>query len=87
MNDPILDLIKAIISALVDSPDRVDYFVHELDDKVVYYVTPLSTELGQVIGQKGMLANSIRNVVKCASRKHGGKYVYIDVINKDEKPF
>lgn len=87
IEDPILELIKAIVSALVDTPDRVTYFVHDCPDKVVYYITPLSTELGQVIGQKGMLGNSIRHVVKCASRKYGGKNVYIDVVNERQDPF
>lgn len=88
MNDPILELLRTIVHAIVDTPSLVVFERKELDDKVVYFVIPRSGEAGQIIGKKGFLAANIRGVIKAAAnRSKEGKRVYMDVIDLDKEPF
>ena len=64
------DLVKYIVTALVDDKDSVQ--VTEEGDVIVIKVA--KDDMGKVIGKQGRIIKSIRSVVKAASIKCGRNY-------------
>lgn len=76
-----------IVMALVDESASVIIIVQESDRKVLYNVIVDEEHIGQLIGEKGCVANSIRILIKAVAKKQGGKYVYLTVATPNSFEF
>ena len=75
------ELVKYIISALVDDKDSFSVQTVMEGDNTVINITVDKKEIGKVIGKQGRIAKAIRMLVKAAGKGAGGKY-YVDIIEK-----
>ena len=66
------ELVKYIVTALVDDKDSVS--VVESEDGTAVVVRVAKDDMGKVIGKQGRIIKSIRSVVKAASAKLGKNY-------------
>ena len=74
------DLFKFLlftVQALVDSPNDIQIRVEETDEKVMFIVAPRQEEVGQLIGERGCIANAIRVLLRSLSTKWKLKKVYL----------
>lgn len=74
------ELIKYVISNLVDDKDSFEVKTVTEGENTVINIVVDKKEIGKVIGKQGRIAKAIRMLVKAAS-KDGGKY-YVDIIEK-----
>ncbi|RYM07203.1 KH domain-containing protein [Sporolactobacillus sp. THM7-7] len=65
------ELIKAIVTPLVDDPDDVLIQKQEKEDRIVYVLSVNKEDMGKVIGRKGRVVGAIRTVVSAAARAEG----------------
>ena len=75
------DLIKTIISSIVDDTDSVTIEQTKTDKGILFEVKVAKGDVGKVIGKKGRVASSIRTIVKAAGAKSGER-VMLNVFNK-----
>lgn len=61
------ELIKAIVTPLVDHPEDVHVTTTENDGLVTYSLTVHTEDKGKVIGRHGRIAKAIRSVVNAAA--------------------
>ncbi len=73
------ELVEVIAKALVDNPDAVNVEEKVNGNTVVLELHVDSSDMGKVIGKKGRIAKSIRNVVKAAATKTDKKVV-VDIL-------
>ena len=73
------ELVEVIAKALVDNPDTVNVEEKVNGNTVVLELHVDSSDMGKVIGKKGRIAKSIRNVVKAAATKTDKKVV-VDIL-------
>ena len=74
------ELVKYVISNLVDDKDSFEVKTVTEGETTVNNIVVDKKEIGKVIGKQGRIAKAIRMLVKAAS-KDGGKY-YVDIIEK-----
>lgn len=74
------ELVKYVISNLVDDKDSFEVKTVTEGENTVINIIVDKKEIGKVIGKQGRIAKAIRMLVKAAS-KDGGKY-YVDIIEK-----
>lgn len=74
------ELVKYVISNLVDDKDSFEVKTVTEGESTVINIVVDKKEIGKVIGKQGRIAKAIRMLVKAAS-KDGGKY-YVDIIEK-----
>ncbi len=69
------DLLQVIVRGLVNCPDKVGIDVDDSaqDGLIVYRVVVDDSDMGRVIGKKGRIAKSIRQIVKTAAAKRNLK--------------
>ena len=63
------ELVEVIAKALVDNPDEVVVTEKTEGRNTVVELHVAASDMGQVIGKQGRLAQAIRSVVKAASSK------------------
>lgn len=69
------ELVRYLVSNLVDS-DNFDVSSVDESDKVTVISVKLDRdEVGKVIGRNGKIASSIRTIIKSASAKSGKRYI------------
>ena len=75
------DLIRTILSSIVDNVDSIVIESSENEKGTLFEVKVAKGDVGKVIGKQGRVASSIRTVVKAAGAK-AGKRVMLNVFNK-----
>jgi predicted RNA-binding protein YlqC (UPF0109 family) len=68
------EVVEAIARELVDEPDRVSVTEVEGQECVIFELRTAPTNVGQVIGKKGHLAEAIRSILKAVGMKEGRRY-------------
>jgi hypothetical protein len=63
------DLIRYIVSKLVDNPDAVEVTEREEGDVVIVELRVAKEDLGKVIGKQGRTAKAMRSVLSAAAGK------------------
>jgi predicted RNA-binding protein YlqC (UPF0109 family) len=63
------ELIEMIAKALVDNPDQVQVRVIEGEQVIVFELRVHPSDLGEVIGRQGRMAESIRIILRAAGMK------------------
>ena len=72
-------LTEFIVKNLVTDPDSVSVKQIDDEDLITIEVLVSSDDMGKVIGKRGMLASSIRNIVQASSRLNNEHYVKINI--------
>ena len=67
--DKVSDLIKLIVSSLVDSPDDIEITEVTGDSTTVYELRGAKDDLGKIIGKQGKTAKAIRTLLGAAAAK------------------
>ena len=82
MNDDSLQgLIEFVVKSLVDNSDQVSIRrVNGGENKVRYELRVAKEDMGRVIGKRGRVANSIRQLLNVAAARQG-KQASLDVID------
>ena len=75
------NLIKNIVSSIVDEPEQIFITQEETDKGILYQVKVGKDDVGKIIGKQGRVASAIRTVAKAAGAKEGVR-VMVNVFNK-----
>lgn len=69
------NLIKTIVSGLVEKPDNItiDVDAPNEDGIVIYHLHVAEEDMGRVIGKQGRIAKAIRTVVRSVAAKNNQK--------------
>ena len=69
------ELLKTIVSGLVEDKDAIEVVKDEPNDEgvVVYHLHVASDDMGRVIGKQGRIAKAIRTVMRAAATKANEK--------------
>lgn len=69
------ELLKTIVSGLVDEPEKVTVSVDAPDEEgiVVYHLSVADGDMGRVIGKQGRIAKAIRVVMRAAATHNNQK--------------
>lgn len=78
------DVLKYIISAIVESPDKIDVQEQEDGEMINLTVTVAKEDMGRVIGKNGKIIRSIRNVMKIPALKREKK-VFISLVETPQE--
>lgn len=75
------DLLNRIVEVLVDYPERIEICESGGENVCMLELRVAKSDIGKVIGKKGKTADSIRTILKCASRKIGqNRSVVLDIL-------
>ena len=72
------DLLKYIISSIVEKSDEVDIEESETDGVTNYTISVAKEDMGRVIGKSGKVIRAIRNTMRIAAMK-ANKKIYINL--------
>ncbi len=69
------ELLKTIVSGLVEDKDSIEVVKDEPNDEgvVVYHLHVAADDMGRVIGKQGRIAKAIRTVMRAAAIKANEK--------------
>ncbi len=69
------DLLKVIVSGLVEDKDAIEVVKDEPNEEgvVVYHLHVAADDMGRVIGKQGRIAKAIRTVMRAAATKANEK--------------
>lgn len=69
------ELLTAIVSGLVASPDEVTVTVDEPNEEgvIFYHIHVAENDMGRVIGKQGRIAKAIRVVMRAAANRNNEK--------------
>ncbi|MBO4547879.1 MAG: KH domain-containing protein [Abditibacteriota bacterium] len=74
------ELIRYIVTSLVEYPEQVEIKDVFENNETVYYVSVDDRDLGKVIGKGGRIADSIRAIVKAAAVKQK-ENVFVKIVS------
>ena len=74
------DLIKVIVSELVDNPKEVDIKEVETENQIILELKVSQDDFGKVIGKSGRNISAIRTILFAINAKKGGKKARLDVV-------
>jgi uncharacterized protein len=67
------ELVRYLVSLLVDVPEEVNVQTRTTGTTKVYEVYVAPEDLGKVIGRHGRTANALRSIAEAAAHKRGEK--------------
>lgn len=69
------ELLTAIVSGLVEEPEKVTVTVDEPNEEgvVYYHIHVAEDDMGRVIGKQGRIAKAIRVVMRAAANRNDEK--------------
>jgi len=76
----ITELLKFIVTRLVDNPDDVEVKEVEGERNTILELKVNEEDMGKVIGKKGRIIKSLRIVLRAAAI-HEGKSISIELVN------
>lgn len=69
------ELVKYIISSIVEDKDAVKVTLKEDGDVTIIEVSVAENDMGKVIGKNGKTASALRSIVHSASAKYNRKHI------------
>lgn len=69
------ELLTAIVSGLVEEPEKVTVTIDEPNEEgvVYYHIHVAEDDMGRVIGKQGRIAKAIRVVMRAAANRNDEK--------------
>ena len=74
------EILETIINNLVDDPKSVHIKQVDGEQSIVFEVKVADSDMGKVIGKQGVIAKSIRTIMKAAAAKEN-KRVSVEFID------
>jgi predicted RNA-binding protein YlqC (UPF0109 family) len=74
------ELVKAIVTPLVDHPGEIDVKEVESENGSVLELRVNESDLGKVIGKQGRTAKAIRTIINAASVR-SGKRISLEIMD------
>ena len=65
----IAELVRVMVGAIVDVPDKIHTVVVESGSTVVIELTVAREDIGKVVGRQGAMAQSLRTIISNAGTK------------------
>ena len=65
------DLLRHVVTSIVENPDAVVIDTSDADDTIRFDVRVGDGDMGRVIGKRGRTAHAIRALVRAAAAKDG----------------
>ena len=79
--DRIEELVRYLVTSLVDEPDAVAIQRVEQGDDTVLEVTVAPDDIGKVVGKQGRIIKAIRTLARAAGAGSGeDNFVHVEVI-------
>lgn len=75
------ELIKQVVTALVDDPESVTVESVDEGGSLVVNVHVATDDVGKVIGRQGRVIKSLRTIARAASTYSGGKHVEVEILD------
>ena len=75
------ELIRQVVTALVDDPDSVTVESVDEGGSLVVNVNVHPDDIGKVIGRQGRVIKSLRTIARAASTYAGGKHVEVEILD------
>ena len=75
MNNNIVEVLEFIAKSIVTNKDDVAIREEATESAVILHLSVAESDKGQVIGKQGRIINSIREIVKTASRGMEKRYM------------
>lgn len=69
------ELVKYIISSIVEDKDAVKVTLKEDGDVTIIEVSVAENDMGKVIGKNGKTASALRSIIHSASAKYNRKHI------------
>ena len=74
------ELVKQVVSALVDDPDSVSVESVDEGGSLIVNVRVNPDDVGKVIGRQGRVIKSLRTIARAASTYAGGKHIEVEIL-------
>ncbi|MCD5413985.1 MAG: KH domain-containing protein [Clostridiales bacterium] len=74
------ELVRVIVEALVDYPDKIEITETEGNRSITIEIRVAQEDMGKVIGKQGRIAKAMRTVVKSAAMRENKKVV-IEIVD------
>jgi predicted RNA-binding protein YlqC (UPF0109 family) len=68
------ELLRTLVTALVDDSDQVQVISVDIDDGVAFEVRSAKEDLGKLIGKNGRTARAIRVILSAVAAKRSRRY-------------
>lgn len=78
-----VDVVRAIVASLVDDPEDIEVSEVSTDHTVVIEVNVHPEDRGRIIGRNGVIADSIRTILKAASGRNKKHYI-LEIVQGEE---
>ena len=75
------ELIRQVVTALVDEPDSVRVDSVDEGGSLVINVHVDPDDIGKVIGRQGRVIKSLRTIARAASTYAGGKHIEVEILD------
>ncbi len=75
------ELIKQVVTALVDDPNSVTVESVDEGGSLVVNVRVAADDIGKVIGRQGRVIKSLRTIARAASTYSGGKHIEVEILD------
>ena len=69
------ELVKYVISSIVEDKDAVKVTLKEDGDVTIIEVSVAENDMGKVIGKNGKTASALRSIIHSASAKYNKKHI------------
>jgi uncharacterized protein len=79
LSQDMVELVKGIACALVDSPESVTVEAFEEGDSTLLRLQVAASDVGKVIGKQGRTARSMRTILSAASMKMKHRFA-LDIV-------
>jgi predicted RNA-binding protein YlqC (UPF0109 family) len=64
------ELVRVVVGAIVDAPDKIETNLVESGSTIVIELTVAREDIGKVIGRQGSMARSLRTILSNAATKY-----------------
>ncbi len=73
------EFMEFIAKHLVDHPDSVSIDMEEKEDKLVFKLKVIESDVGKIIGKNGRTASALRTLLRAVAAKEGKRAV-LDIV-------
>ncbi len=73
------EFMEFIAKHLVDHPDEVSIEIEEKEDKLVFKLKVIESDVGKIIGKNGRTASALRTLLRAVAAKEGRRAV-LDIV-------
>ncbi|MDR2672228.1 MAG: KH domain-containing protein [Coriobacteriales bacterium] len=80
-NHDIVELVRLIVTTLVDEPEEVQLASRQDGSALIIEVKVADGDAGKIIGRQGRIIKSLRTLARAASAYQGAGHVEVEVLD------